>query len=80
MPHTMCVLGQYCVIDDVIHTHKFTELGLQYSEGAFGGACEWPLRRLEMFPKDHLRDIMESFATYPSGGLPEVHPFPLGKN
>lgn len=57
---------------------SLTELGLQCSEGAFGGACEWPARSLELFPRDHLRDIMESFATYPSGGLPEVLPFALG--
>ena len=44
----------------------------RYAPGAFGLACAWPSFRLEDFPKDHLRDIMEAVQTFPDADLPQV--------
>ena len=44
----------------------------RYARGAFGLACAWPSLRLEDFPKDHLRDIMEAVQTFPDADLPQV--------
>ena len=42
----------------------------RYARGAFGLACAWHIFRLQDFPKDHLRDIMEAVQT--DADLPQV--------
>ncbi|KAK9846728.1 hypothetical protein WJX84_010568 [Apatococcus fuscideae] len=79
-PHVLCDAG--CLVLDPARMqpasfpkhrpHYLTSAGRtyhRYTPGAFASACEWPEvpRNLSAFPRDHLRDIMESFQASPAG-------------